>query len=78
VEGLALKRSRCLLHDSLSELRNENMRIKTTCTHLFFQTGDCHCDYVLLYATRILEMIEDENVQNNELEDVIALSPMET
>ena len=54
------------------------MRIKRPCANLFFQTGDWHCAYVLLYGPRILELAEDENVQPNTVEDVTAQSPMET
>jgi len=45
---------------------------------VFFQTGDCHCAYVLLYGPRIPELAEDENVQPNAVGDVTAQSPMET
>ena len=54
------------------------MRIKRQYALLFFQTGDWHCAYVLLYGPRILELPVDENIKPNTVEEAAAQSPMET
>jgi len=79
--NLDLKGPRCPLRDSSSELRNKKTRESKQhmLIFFFFQTGDWHCAYVLLYGPRILELAEDEkNVQPNAVENVTAQSPMET